>query len=323
MAQHESAGPEEIETDTKVTFTNSPGNEELSDSEFAPGWRDRFIFGEECWSEVAGKRMRYLRAGSGPPLVLIHGLFGYSFSWRFNWEVLSKEHTVFAVDLLGMGYSERPEFGTLPYDLPATAERMLAWMSGLGIRDAALVGTSHGGGLALAMAARDRQEGRGLIAKLVSVAGVNPWTTRGHKRTRIFGHPVGAAIFKMLAPIVGIPKLSMLDRMYGDHSRLTEATREGYRKALDLPRSIAYGIAICRTWRSDLAYLKEAVAQIGNLPTLLIWGRKDNVVPLSGGEELKRHLKNAELVVIDSSGHLPYEEYPEEFNRILLDFLRR
>jgi pimeloyl-ACP methyl ester carboxylesterase len=283
---------------------------------------DRFIFGEECWSNLAGHRMRYLRAGSGPPLVLIHGLFGYSFSWRFNWEVLAKDFTVYAVDLLGMGFSDRPLVGAIPYDLPATADRMLDWMSQTGIRNAALVGTSHGGGLALAMAARDAQGARGLISKLVSVAGVNPWTTRGHRRTAIFGHPIGAAFFKMLAPIVGIPKLSMLERMYGDNSLLTDATRQGYNKGLDQPRTVDYGIAICRTWRSDLAYLKAAIEQIGELPTLLIWGHRDGVVPLVGGEELKRHLKNAKLVVMDRAGHLPYEEYPEEFNRILLEFLR-
>ncbi len=283
---------------------------------------DRFIFGEECWSTVAGHRMRYLRAGSGPALVLIHGLFGYSFSWRFNWEALAKEFTVYAVDLLGMGFSDRPLPGALPYDLPTTADRMLAWMAQTAIRDAVLLGTSHGGGLALAMAARDRQKGSGLIRILVPVAGVNPWTTRGHKRAAIFGHPIGGAFFKMLAPIVGIPKLSMLEQMYGDNSRLTDATREGYQMGLDQPRTIDYGIAICRTWRSDLAYLRTAVEQIGDLPTLLLWGRKDNVVPLVGGEELKRHLKNAKLVVMDQAGHLPYEEYPEEFNRILLNFLR-
>lgn len=282
---------------------------------------DRFVFGEERWATVSGHRMRYLRAGSGPPLVLIHGIFGYAFSWRFNWEALARQFTVYAVDLLGIGFSDRPIAWSVPFDLPATADRMLDWMSQTGIRDAVLLGTSHGGGLALAMAARDRQKGSGLIRKLVSVAGVNPWTTRGHKRAAVFGHPIGGAIFKMLAPIVGVPKLSMLERMYGDNSLLTDATRNGYSQSVDLPRSIDYGIAICRSWRGDLAYLRAAIETIGDLPTLLIWGRRDKVVPLASGEELKRHLKNAKLVVMDRAGHLPYEEYPEEFNRILLEFL--
>jgi pimeloyl-ACP methyl ester carboxylesterase len=280
----------------------------------------RFIFGEECWSEVAGHRMRYLHAGSGPPLVLIHGLLGYSFSWRFNWEFLAREYSVYAVDLLGIGYSDRPKVGLVPYDLIATADRMLDWLESLGLRNVALVGTSHGGGLSLLMAAKDRQQGRGLIGKLVSVDGVNPWTPVGHLRAKIFGHPVGSAVFKLLAPLLCMARLSMLERMYGDNSRITQETLEGYRRPLELPRSLDYGIAIARNWQRDLACLPQAVEQIGDLPTLLIWGKKDKVVPLSSGRELQRHLKNARLEIMDRAGHLPYEEYPEEFNHILLRF---
>lgn len=265
--------------------------------------------------------MRYLRAGSGPPLVLFHGLLGYSFSWRFNWEVLSREFTVYAVDLLGIGYSDRPLVGSVPYDLKATADRMLNWMKGLGLLNTVLVGTSHGGGLALVMAAQDREQGRGLISKLVSVAGVNPWTSVGHLRAKVFGHPVGSAVFKMLAPLLGMARLAMLERMYGDNSRITEETLEGYRRHLELPRSLDYGIAIARNWELDLASLPEAIEKIGDLPTLLIWGRKDKVVPMISGQELQKHLKNAQLEIMDRAGHLPYEEYPEEFNHILLRFL--
>ncbi|HEX6879865.1 MAG TPA: alpha/beta hydrolase [Terriglobales bacterium] len=267
--------------------------------------------------------MRYLRVGSGRPVVLLHGLLGYSFSWRFNWEVLSREFTVYAPDLLGIGYSDRPAVGSVPYDLVTTADRMLDWIERMGIRDAALVGTSHGGGLALVMAAHDAQHDRGLIGKLVSVAGVNPWTPVGHLRAKIFGHPVGSAVFKMLAPFLGMARLAMLERMYGDNTRITQDTIQGYREPLELPRSLDYGIAIARNWERDLACLPGAIDQIGDLPTLLIWGEKDKVVPLVGGEELKRHLKNVKMVVMEQAGHLPYEEYPEEFNRILLEFLRR
>jgi pimeloyl-ACP methyl ester carboxylesterase len=267
--------------------------------------------------------MRYLRAGSGPPLILIHGLLGYSFSWRFNWEVLAKEFTVYAVDLLGIGYSDRPPVGAVPYDLCTTADRMLQWMERLGLRNSVLVGTSHGGGLALVMAAQDLQQGRRLISKLVSVAGVNQWTPVGHLRARIFGHPIGSAVSRVLAPLLGMARLSMMERMYGDDSRITHETLEGYRRHLELPRSLDYGIAIARSWERDLACLPEAIEQIGDLPTLLIWGKKDKVVPIISGQELKRHLKNAQLEVMDRAGHLPYEEYPEEFNHILLRFLHQ
>ena len=72
----------------------------------SPHGRDLPI--EERWAKVQGARMRYLCAGSGPPLLLLHGLLGYSFSWRFVIPVLAKESTVYAPDMLGAGFSECP-----------------------------------------------------------------------------------------------------------------------------------------------------------------------------------------------------------------------
>lgn len=268
-----------------------------------------------------GYRMRYLRAGKGPAIVLIHGLLGYSFSWRFNWEVLAKQHTVYAVDLLGIGYSDRPPMGAASFALPNTAERMLRWMGAEGIRNATLLGTSHGGGVAIAMASLDQQRRTGLIAKLVLVSAVNPWTTVGHTRVRFFRTRLGGAMLKVAAPWLAISRSAMLGRMYGDRSKVTKETFVGYRKPTLLPRSIEYGLEIVQTWDKDILYLRNCVEHIETLPTLLIWGDRDNLVPLTSARELKNHLKNSELMIMNGIGHLPYEERPEEFNQILLRFL--
>ncbi len=284
--------------------------------------KDRFTFGEECWADLGGYRMRYLRAGSGPPLVLIHGLLAHSFSWRFNWEALARKYTVYAVDLLGTGYSDRPPVGAVSYSLPETAVRMLLWMQSVGIRNAALLGTSHGGGLALAMAALDRKQGTGLISKLILVAGVNPFTTVGHTRAKIFGSWVGALLLRLITPWAGLSRAVFLERMYGDPRQITQETLDGYRQPLTLPRSIDYGIAIAKSWASDIPYLAGCVEAVSDIPTLLLWGSRDRLVPLPSGEELKRHLKKAKLIAMAGIGHLPYEECPEEFNRVLLEFLK-
>ena len=91
--------------------------------------------------------MRYLRAGSGPPLVLLHGLMGYSFSWRFTLPVLSHYATVYAVDMLGAGFSDRPV--GLDCRLRANAGRVLHFLDAVGIRSFDLLGTSYGGALAM------------------------------------------------------------------------------------------------------------------------------------------------------------------------------
>lgn len=77
---------------------------------------------EECWMDFDGARMRYLRAGSGPPLVLLHGLMAYSFSWRFVLPALAPYATLYAPDLLGAGFSDRP--GGIDHSMQGTALRV-------------------------------------------------------------------------------------------------------------------------------------------------------------------------------------------------------
>ena len=84
---------------------------------------------EECWMEMDGARMRYLRAGSGPPLILLHGLLAYSFSWRFALPALAPFATVYALDQLGAGFSDRPK--GLDHSMRGTALRVLTFASSL------------------------------------------------------------------------------------------------------------------------------------------------------------------------------------------------
>src|SRR4029077_18888769 len=122
---------------------------------------------EECFAQVDGARMRYLRAGSGPPLVLLHGLMGYSFSWRFVLPVLSEYANVYAVDMLGTGFSDRP--AGLDCRLRANARRVLGFLDAVGIRSFDLLGTSYGGALAMMAAAMCSQRADLHLRKLILV----------------------------------------------------------------------------------------------------------------------------------------------------------
>src|SRR5437899_6331660 len=97
---------------------------------------------EERWATVDGHRVRYLFGGSGPPLLLIHGLMGFSFSWSENLPALAKHFTVYAPDLLNVGYSDRCD---LDPGLQATATQVLHFMNAVGLSAADLTGTSYGG----------------------------------------------------------------------------------------------------------------------------------------------------------------------------------
>src|ERR1700722_5567306 len=127
---------------------------------------------EESWVNLDGGRMRYVRAGSGPPLVLLHGLFGYSFSWRYTIPALAPYATVYAPDMLGAGFSDRP--AGLDYSMRATAKRILRFIARLGISSFDLLGTSHGGAVAMMAAAECLSGNTGLhFLRLVLVAPAN------------------------------------------------------------------------------------------------------------------------------------------------------
>src|SRR5271166_5045405 len=102
---------------------------------------------EECWMDFDGARMRYLRAGSGPALILLHGLLGYSFSWRFTMPALAPYATVHALDMLGAGFSDRAY--ALDYSMRATAKRVVRFAEQLRLPALDLLGTSHGGAVAM------------------------------------------------------------------------------------------------------------------------------------------------------------------------------
>src|ERR1700693_4625681 len=114
-----------------------PSNQEPSAFPY-PGANDGI---EESWINLDGGRMRYLGAGSGPPLVLVHGLFGYSFSWRYTIPALAPYATVYAPDMRGAGFSDRP--AGLDHSMRGTARRMLHFVEQLGVSSFDLLGTSH------------------------------------------------------------------------------------------------------------------------------------------------------------------------------------
>lgn len=254
-------------------------------------------------------------------MVLVHGLMGYSFSWRRNLETLSRHYTVYAVDLPGIGYSERPCRGVMRFDMRSVAQRLLLWMREAGLRQSVLVGTSHGGAVATMMTEIDLLQGTGLIDRFILVSPVNPWSSVGLRRTRFFGHPFGAFCLRSLNPLVLFVRQWALTRMYGDPSKITPETRAGYDAPLSIPGTLDYLLGIVQYWRTDLIELEQALERIKDLPVLLIWGSQDSAVPLRSANELHKRWPGSELAVLRGAGHLPYEEAPEEFQEILLRYL--
>jgi len=298
---------------------------------------------EEHWLDLADGRMRYLKAGSGPALILIHGLMGYSFSWRFTIPALAPYATVYAIDNLGAGLSLANE--GMDCTVRATAERVLQFVDALGITDFDLLGTSHGGGVAIMVAAlcAEQREKRNLVQPnlvqpnlvqqnnvqqnnprvrhLVLVAPVNPWSPHGKRLAPFLGTPLGSMIFRNTIERRRSLDYLWLRRLFSDGSKIPPDSLAGYRIPVIENRAFRHASRIIGNWTTDLAELERALPKIRDYPTLLIWGTKDRAVHFSSAEPLRRNFRDARLVAFKGVGHLPYEEAPDDFNRALVQFL--
>jgi pimeloyl-ACP methyl ester carboxylesterase len=274
---------------------------------------------EEHWLPLAGGRMRYLQAGSGPALILVHGLLAYSFSWRFTIPALAEHATVYAMDGLGAGLSSSPP--GMVCTMRATAERLLQFVDRLGIAEFDLLGTSHGGAVAMQAAAicAKRQDGR--LKRLVLVAPVNPFSPHGKRLAPFIGSAFGSFLFRHTIARWHFLDYLWLRRLFGDGAKIPPDSLEGYRRPVRENRAYEHALRIVGTWTADLAELEQALPKIRNYPTLLIWGTRDRAVLFRSAEPLQRNFRDARLVAFDGVGHLPYEESPQDFNRALIDFL--
>ena len=269
---------------------------------------------EELTVVVDGMRVHYGRSGSGPGLVLVHGLCGSGRNWDQNVKFLSRFRTVYAIDLANAGSSERVK--GLDASLPAAAERLAACMDALGIEVADIAGHSHGGAIAMMLAANYPERVRGLVL----FAPANPFCTLGHAQMRFYGTAIGSVFARNVIPL--LPRVMhrrSLERMYGDKRRIVDGVLEGYTDGLD-KSAIDHILAIMRRWQEDMQLLKAALPKLTGFPMLLFWGGRDRAVALGSGKELARRL-GASLQVVPEAGHIAFEEMPEVCNPVWGEWL--
>lgn len=264
--------------------------------------------------------MRYLKTGSGRSVILVHGLLGYSFSWRFTMPALASFATAYAVDNLGAGLSlAAPD---MDCTMQGTAGRLLQFADALNLGEFDLVGTSHGGAVAMMLAALCAERGDSRLRRLVLVAPANPWSAHGELLAPMLGSPLGKVIFRNTIGRWRALDPLWLRRMFGDAAKIPPDSVNGYRIPVLENRAYEHALHIVSTWTSDMKKLKQAIPKIANYPTLLIWGTRDRLVYFSSAEPLRQVFQNAHLVALNGVGHLPYEETSLEFNRALVDFLQ-
>ena len=269
--------------------------------------------------EIDGMPIRYLAAGEGPPVVLLHGAGDNALDWRWIMPHLAATHRVYALDLPGSPDSARP---AADYS-PAFFKRFVAaFVDALNIGRATFVGNSLGGLIALQLALSEPERAGALV--LVDSAGlgraVNPAFTSvnipglGEAALPFWRTPVGAyqRAWGRTALLFARPPRSVPREWLAEQCRL--ALSPGYLEAhLTVLRALVDPAGQREVLVDQLPHLK--------IPTLVVWGARDRVFPQSQAKEAVAQLPEGSLTLVPECGHMPHVECPDFFLAALDDFL--
>jgi pimeloyl-ACP methyl ester carboxylesterase len=261
---------------------------------------------------VAGHRLRYVRAGSGPAVVLIHGFASSLYTWKDVLPALVPGHDVVALDLPGFGGSERPEdltFGELP-------AAVLGLMDDLRIDRAALAGNSLGGAVAAVLAADETRRVSALV--LIDAAGFNLEPEEAPGMVRLAVSPVAPLLARL--PLTRLLVEQSLRQVFYDDGHVTDERVAEYMQALRRPGALASIRSLGRSLRDEGGIVQERLPRI-EAPTLVVWGREDRWIPLADADRFVDAIPGARKVVIDGCGHMPQAEKPEVVGRLLREFV--
>jgi len=272
---------------------------------------------EDRYIEVGNLKTRYWALGDkGTVVILIHGLGASADIWRYNVEALAEQHRVYVPDVIGFGRSDKPGPSFSPFDYTRFLDDFL---NILRIEGASLIGQSLGGAIALHYALQFPQKVRKLV--LVDSAGLGKeviWTLRLMSIPlvgELVSYPSRKGVelfFKFAVRDPALVTKDFVDLYYNFFSR------PGFQKfLLKIVRSI---INVAGAREEVLAPLRNNLSKITQ-PTLIIWGERDRVLPLKHAYRGKEKLPQAELKIIEGCGHIPFFERPEEFNKLVLEFL--
>lgn len=269
--------------------------------------------------DLHGHHVSYRMAGEGPAIVLLHGVTGSSTTWREVMPALAERHTVLAPDLLGHGESAKPRGD---YSLGAFASGVRDLMVALGIEHATVVGHSLGGGIALQFAYQFPQRCERLV--LVSSGGLG-------KEVSILLRAVGLPGAELVMPIIlhrAIPDLleAITAKLGRGRLRMGVRGREIWRSYRGLTE-VRGRLAFIHTIRSVVDVSGQRVSARDRLylasgvPTLIIWGDQDRIIPVEHAYAAHELMPGSELVVVPGAGHFVPFETPEPFLEALEGFL--
>ena len=269
--------------------------------------------------EIHGHRVGYRTAGSGPVIVLVHGMAGSSATWRKVMPALAERFTVVAPDLIGHGASEKPRGD---YSLGAFASGVRDLMLALGHDQATLVGQSLGGGVVMQFAYQFPERCERLV--LVSAGGLGDEVNLLLRALTLPGselvlplacnhwaYDAGLTVAGWLGK-VGLHTGPHLNEIWHSYGSLADGeTRTAFVHTL---RSVV-DVAGQRVSAKDRLYLASEV------PTLIMWGDRDHIIPVEQAHAAHDAIPGSRLEIFAGAGHFPHCEDPARFCAVLTDFM--
>ena len=253
---------------------------------------------------VFGARIHYQEAGSGPVVILLHGLGGDLSNWAMTVGPLSQKYRVIVPDQIGFGRSDKP---MLNYRIGTMVDFLDGFYKELKIERATLVGNSLGGWISAAFALAHPQKVDRIV--LVDSAGFAVPKEMDPRVLNGLNPSTREAVRQMMPLIIYNKQMYASDAAIDMMFARRIAAGDGYtiQRIID---SILRGEDVLD---NRLAGLKH--------PTLIVWGREDLLTPLAMGERFKKEIPHSELVIFEKCGHVPQLEQPAQFNAALLKFL--
>ena len=270
---------------------------------------------------IHGYRRAFRIAGSGPAILLIHGIGDNSSTWETVQAKLAQRFTVIAPDLLGHGKSDKPR---ADYSVAAYANGMRDLLAVLDIERVTLVGHSLGGGVTMQFAYQYPQ----LVERIVLV-GTGGVTKDVNFALRLASLPMGSEALALLRLPGAVPALQLAGRIIGTVLGATSFARDlpdMLRVLAELPEPTA-SAAFSRTlravvdWRGQVVTMLDRCYLTESVPVQLIWGRHDSVIPVSHARMAHAAMPGSQLEIFDRAGHFPFHDDPDRFVEVVERFI--
>ena len=264
---------------------------------------------DECWINLDELKVRYLESGKGKNrhILFIHGLGSAADRWMKIPDVLSTDFHSIAIDLPGFGESDKP--AKIDYTIDQFRRFIISFLKKISIHNEQtnLIGHSLGGYIASEIAIQNQNYVKKLV--LIDSSGMLDKPT-----------PILEEYFEAAMNPTKDNVRKAFEKMVADPSRIPSQLVNGFIRRINMPNAKhAFESTLANSATTQIGL--NRLRQINNIPTLILWGVHDKVIPLEHSKFFKDAITNSRLEVIDDAGHAPFAEKPDQVCELLRNFL--